>query len=718
MTGNNFSFAIGDDGIAELEFDVQGSKVNVLNSSFMEDLETLLSGPALDPSIKAMVITSRKPGIFIAGADLHEIYRITSYGDALEKSGRGQAVISRIEKLPYPTVCVINGACLGGGLELCLAATFRIVTDGEKTKLGLPETTLGLIPGFGGTWRLPKIAGLANALDMILSGRQVSGPAALKSGLADACYAQAFVDDKTAEFVRTILDPAKRTAILKKRRKKTLYAILTEGNPFGRFFVYRFARSGILRKTRGFYPAAVAALDAVRKNFGRSQRRALETERRLFSGMATTDIAKKLIGIFFIGEELKKAYSDAAPGGDFAAQVRYAGVTGAGKMGGAIAWLLSYRDIDVRMKDLTLKNLANGYKAAREIYAQLERLKKIESRVSGLKMHRITSATDYSGFDRSDFVIEAVAEDLGIKKEVYAGLEKVLRDDAVIATNTSSYSLKSLSEGMAHPERFVGMHFFNPVNRMHLVEIVRGETTSEPALHKAVALARRLGKIPVVIGDCNGFLVNRILMAYLTEAVHLLEEGADFTLIDRAIYDWGMPMGPFALLDEIGIKIGFKVASILLEAYPARAAGSVLFSKLGAIESLGGRSAGRGFFLYGKGGKKPNPEIRRILRENGVVPDKSIREKQVVDRCVLRMINESSLCLEEKIIDDPGFLDLAMIHGTGFPPFRGGVLKYADSIGIDNVVKGLESLESVHGARFKPSRMLGEMKTGNRRFYP
>ncbi|MEJ2664208.1 MAG: 3-hydroxyacyl-CoA dehydrogenase NAD-binding domain-containing protein [Spirochaetia bacterium] len=397
--------------------------------------------------------------------------------------------------------------------------------------------------------------------------------------------------------------------------------------------------------------------------------------------------------------------------------LKTAAVLGAGTMGGGIAWLFSNAGVSVVMKDVNRQAVGGAYAAVHTIYDTLVRIGKIDRREADMKAQKVSGTTDYRGFGRADFIIEAIVEDKKIKTDALAELETFCRPDAIIATNTSSLSVDELARGLEHPERFLGFHFFNPVSRMPLVEVVRGGKTSAGTLARAVRYARELGKTPIVVKDCHGFLVNRILMSYLNEALFLLQEGYDFSKVDRLMLNFGMPMGPFALLDEIGIRVALKVAHILSSAYPERSPGVALAAEMEADKSLGGRQAGRGFYLYEGKKRRPNPAVGNILKRQDIRIVGRFDADEVRERLLLRMINEAALCLEQKIIEKPAYLDLALILGTGFPAFRGGILRYADSLGTGTVLSLTERYAERAGGRFVPGALIRELARKERGFY-
>ena len=402
--------------------------------------------------------------------------------------------------------------------------------------------------------------------------------------------------------------------IYKKRKKRKFNETLVEGNPFARMIVFSKVKKDLIKKTRMFYPAPLEALNTIRKILKKNFRKALFIERESFSKLAVTEVSKRLINVFLLNEKIKKTYKleESLVKKINSNQIESIGLLGAGKMGGGIAWLFSNADISVRMKDISWNAVANGYKAISGIYSELIKIKKINIREAELKIKKISGTIDYSGFSNADIIIEAIIEDKDIKIKTLKEIESIVSKNAIISTNTSSFSVKELSSGLKHPERFIGFHFFNPVNRMPLIEVVKGPKTSNLTVQKMIALAQKLKKSAVVINDCNGFLVNRILMTYLNEAILMVEEGADFVKIDRAIYDFGMPMGPFTLLDEIGIKVGYKVAKVLFNAYPERSKASKIFSAIGSSDDISGKTSGKGFFIYKKNKKIPNQAILKF----------------------------------------------------------------------------------------------------------
>lgn len=700
-----FNLEVDSKGIAILTFDLADRKVNVLTSSVMDELDRILDTLMARRDIKALVFRSGKESGFIVGADIAEIRDVTDPSKGEELSKKGQRIFSKMESLPFPTVAAVHGPCMGGGLELALACTYRVISNDKKTVLALPEVKIGIIPGFGGTQRLPRLIGLANSLDMILTGRSIHPQQAKKLGLADeVTYKEILLSRAVAIAQRAIGKPRP-----KKVRARRSFAIkLMESNPFTRLIIYGAAKRNILKETRGNYPAPLAALEAVRVGLSRGLRVGYETESKLLGSLITTEVSKNLITVYYLSEALKK---DTSPP---AVTITNAGVIGAGVMGGGIAQLFAEKGIFVRIKDINTKAVGAGLKAAADIFRKRARkgiLTDIEARDG---MDRITGTIDYSGFGRVDIAVEAVVENMEIKKSVLREFEEVSSESAIFASNTSSLSITELAAASKRPDKVVGMHFFNPVEKMHLVEVIKGKTTSRETIAAVETLSRRLGKLPVLVNDGPGFLVNRILMPYLGEAVKMLEEGSKIEEIDNALLDFGMPMGAFILLDEIGIDIAHKVADILHQGLGERVKPSFLLAAL-AKEGYLGKKNGRGFYLYkGRERKGPDPGIYRLFAKSGTA---RFSKQELVERPVLLMIKEAALCLEEKIIERPDMLDAALIFGIGFPPFRGGLLRYADKIGPKAVTERLGAYAAKYGNRFAPPASLSEMAKTGKGFY-
>lgn len=687
-------------GLLHLVMDHPTRKLNVLDEAALGALEAVL--PELEAARDAtgLLLVSGKPGSFIAGADLEAIGAITDADVVLALIRRAHAAFSRFNALPYAKVAVIDGVCLGGGTELALCCDSRIASDEKRTQIGLPEVLLGLYPGFGGTTRLPGVVGYVNALDLILTGRSLDAKLALKMGLVARAVPAAWLMEAATEHLAAV---AKRPAADRRDRwrARDAQSWLLGANPLGRAIVFRQARAGVIAKTGGHYPAPLAAIDVLARCVGMPQAQALEVEAQCVAPLIAGPVCKNLVRIFRLSEDAKRkpvvADASLAP-----QAIDHLALAGAGVMGGGIAELASRFGIAVRLRDVRPESLQKGLQTVRSVMRERGRKKRTPQREMDMQFTRIAPTLELTGFSQADVAIEAVVEDLDIKRRVFAELEVRMRPDALLATNTSSLSVDALAEGLQHPDRFVGFHFFNPVHKMPLVEVVRGSRTSDVALVTAVALARRFGKTPVVVKDAPGFVVNRILMPYLREALHLLEEGYTVAELDRAMRRFGMPMGPFEVVDEVGLDVALKVAGVLSAAFPARMQPAPVLEKLVAAGRLG-RKNGRGFYRHAGRKRSVDGEVRGLL---GLGPERrGGGEERLTERMVLAMINEGARCVEEGVVTSPDHVDLAMIFGAGFPPFRGGVLRHADTLGLPHVVERLRAL-AAQAPRFAPCALL------------
>ncbi|MEJ2367004.1 MAG: 3-hydroxyacyl-CoA dehydrogenase NAD-binding domain-containing protein [Acidobacteriota bacterium] len=705
---NAWNLDLREDGIGLVTLDLSGEKINKLSAAVMEELDALLDRMRDEKDLKAAVFISGKDNIFIAGADIEEIKAVTDEENAYEVARKGQLVIDKVSHLPFPTVAAIHGACVGGGLEFVLACTHRIATDDKKTRLGLPEVKLGIIPGFGGSQRLPRLIGLQQALKIILNGSTVDGRKARKIGLAHACVPKNRLLDEALKLAsKAAAGKAPRPAF----KPKGMVNRILESTPFGRSVIFKKSREMVLKATGGHYPAPLAALDAVREGRGLRMDKALEVEAKKIPPLIVSATSKNLINLFFMTEDVKRQTGTA---GDTAPlQIRRAGVLGAGVMGGGIAQLLAQRGVTVRLKDIKEEFLGKGLAEAQRLFNRRVKRRRMKRHEAEDAMSRISPALAYDGFRTLDFVVEAVVEKLEVKRAVLKEVQEAASESLVFATNTSSLPITQIAEGAPRPDRVVGMHFFNPVHRMPLVEVIRGKETSDEAAATVFALAKRLGKMPVVCQDGPGFLVNRLLMPYLNEAAYLLEEGVPMEVLDSVMTGFGMPMGPVRLMDEVGLDTAYHVGQFLSSCFPDRMPPAPLMEKV-FQEGMLGKKSGIGFYFYFDGKQGPgNPDAIKLLP--GEPP--GINADTLVERMVLPMINEASRILEEKIVETPQDVDLGMIMGTGFPPFRGGLLRYADSLGAGHVADRLKALAEEAGPRFAPSPSLVEMASRGKRFF-
>ncbi len=713
-----------------LTFDLPGEKVNKLNRQVMGELESLLNelhGLSEKQVIDALIVRSGKPGNFVAGADITMIQAAQGAVEAEALSRAGQKLLDRWEDLPFPTVMAVNGAALGGGCEWSLASSAIVMSDDSNARIGLPEVMLGIIPGMGGCVRLPRKVGLVTALEMILASKNLNGERAYKAGLAEAVLPKENFEQSVFAWVRANLSALKAGDRIAKKPKLAgtggPLGVLMEKTPIGRAIMLKKARDGVLAKTKGNYPAPLEAIEVLSdtsgcfgsKLRGQDRQKAMEREARGFGRCADTEVSRNLIQVFFLTEGVKKSKGVSAESGVTARTVRSSAVLGAGVMGGGIAQLFADKNVPVRMKDLNSQALAIGIQAATKIWQKLVQTRRISQREALQKLNHISPVLDFSGFGNTDLVVEAILEKLDVKQKVFQELENHVRPDCVIVTNTSSLSVTAMQKVMKHPERFAGMHFFNPVHKMPLVEVIKGEQTSDEAVSTVFQFCKFVGKTPIVVKDVPGFLVNRLLLPYLNEATFLVADGAPVEELDAAILKFGMPMGPMELIDEVGIDVGDKVAHILYESYGARMAVSDLNSKVVTSGRLG-RKNGKGFYIYEPG--KPKRFDSTIYEVLGVKPKSGlISEQEMVDRCMLPMINEAARSLDENVVATPGEVDLGMIMGTGFPPFRGGLLRYADTLGAAELLERLKKYEARFGARFEPAPGIVRRAKSGQKFY-
>jgi 3-hydroxyacyl-CoA dehydrogenase / enoyl-CoA hydratase / 3-hydroxybutyryl-CoA epimerase len=692
-----------DDGVTWLTFDIPGARVNTLGADALDELEAMVDAIASDEAVRTVVIVSGKPVGFIAGADISEFGSIRDEEQARALAQRGQDVLGKIASLKATTIAVIHGACMGGGLELALACDYRLATDHDKTAMGLPEVNLGIIPGWGGTQRLPRLIGLAAGLEMILGGRSRNTRKAFRSGLIDGVIAEAFLAEQVRRFIASVATAAGAGKVVARRSAKRPRVMkVLERTPMGRALILRGARKTVLKKTHGHYPAPLEAIEVIRKTCVRSD---MTVEAAALGRMACTPISRNLVRIFQSSQDLKRR------SGEKARPVRTAAVVGAGAMGGGIAWALSNASVSVRLKDISWDAVVQGTASAASMFHAKVKRRKMTPGDMYLAMHRISGTVEYTGFGRVDAVIEAVVEDMGIKRQVLGEIEKCVPSDALIMSNTSSLSIDEMASGLKHPERFLGLHFFNPVNRMQLVEVVPGEKTSDEAVASACELVRAMGKMPIVVGSCAGFLVNRILIPYIIESAAMFEEGVPAAKIDEALMDFGMPMGALSLADEVGLDVGYKVAKVLERAYGERMHVPEGLERIVRDGATIGKKSGRGFYVYDKGETHPNAEALTLAADGpraaaGEGADGEMSDEDVIDRAILVMVNEAARCLDEGVARDAESLDLAMVMGTGFAPFRGGVMQYAKERGYGEVVERLGALSETYGERFEPAPLL------------
>ena len=705
--------------VAILTLDVPGAPLNTLSYSLVDEFRRVFDEVERDTTVRCAVLISGKPDNFIAGADIEQFLEFQTAEDAERASFEGHKLLNRLERLRVPVVAAIHGACLGGGLEATIACAWRIATDHPKTVLGLPEVQLGLIPGTGGTQRLPRLIGLPAALDMILRGRNVYPKKALKLGLVDEVVHPAILREIAIARARELGSGLRKRSEGKGSRRAE--GLLVEGNRLGRALVFKKARESVLAQTHGHYPAPLAALDVIRAGYEKGVEAGFVEESRRFGELAMTEVSRQLIFLFFATNALKKD-----PGVDSPAPqprtVEKIAVLGAGFMGAGIASVAVQQGTLVRLKDTDYGRVGKGLAAVRAVLRERYDRKQITRQQFEDMQVLAGGTTNYTGFGNVEIVIEAVFEDLDLKHRVLLESEPLIPDDAIYASNTSTIPISLIAARATRPERVLGMHFFSPVHKMPLLEVIVTDRTSKHATVTAVAYGKKLGKTVIVVNDGPGFYTTRTLSAYMNEAGRLLDEGASIDAIDKALVDFGFPVGPMTLLDEVGIDVGGKVGLVLAESLGLRMTPSEAMRRVvGAGRT--GRKGRSGFYKYDAGGKKGGVDssiyqiigagARASTGRHVVIP-----EDEIVRRCVLAMVNEAARCLEERILRGVRDGDVGAVFGIGFPPFRGGPFRYVDSVGVQEIVRQLQELNVRHPPRFEPAAVLLDMARTGARFYP
>lgn len=688
-----------DDGVAILTFDSPGSSVNTLSRQSLAELEQGVRQVLAEAKTRACVLTSAKEETFLAGADLDEVSGVTDASVAREVSARAHAVLNLIVESEIPFVAAIHGAALGGGLEVALACHGRVATSDAKTSLGLPEVQLGLLPGAGGTQRLVRLIGLRQALPVLLTGSRVRAAKAARLGLVDRVVERSKLLEEAARFALTL-----KGGVAKSRMSVLDRLLLLPGF---RAVILRQARQQVVRQTRGHYPAPVAILDCVQTGLERGLAQGIRRESELFGQLVVSPEAKSLIWIFHATRELKKLPADAAP----AAPLTSLGVIGAGLMGEGIA-AVSIPLNPVVLKDITESALS---RALGRIHASLQ--KRVEGgslpqAEATRQKERLRSSMRYEDLAQSELVIEAVFEDLKLKQKVLSEVEAVVAANAVFASNTSALPIRDIAQHALHPERVVGMHYFSPVPKMPLLEIVRAEKSSAGAIHRAQAYGIAQGKTVIVVKDQPGFYTTRILAPLLNEAMLLLEEGASIEAVDGAMKAYGFPVGPILLLDEVGIDVGAHVAQDLGRAFGSRWGRTS--AALGKLREAGylGKKNGKGFYTAQKA---PNVEVYPYF---GPIGRKPLDRAEIQERISFVMMGEAVHCLQETVLGCARDGDIGAIFGLGFPPFLGGPFHTLDRMGLPEAVRKMKDLASRHGDRFQPAPLLVELASQGRKFYP
>jgi 3-hydroxyacyl-CoA dehydrogenase/enoyl-CoA hydratase/3-hydroxybutyryl-CoA epimerase/enoyl-CoA isomerase len=703
------SLEILDGSIALVTFDLPNSRANTMGQGVLAELSKLAGYLASQSNLQGLVLRSGKPGMFIAGADLRELGAARPEpGQIRAVTQRGLDMIAGFESLPFPTVAAVDGSCMGGGLELILGFDFRVAGTNPKAEFGFPEVKIGLFPGWGGTQRLTRLIGPSLAADIVCGGEPVKAQRAKEIGLIfDVVPSERLLDE-----ARRIIAWAHESGAWREGRKRKQQPVGLSEEQHG--FAFAVARAAVLEKTKGQFPAPLAALDAMAKGCLLPLDEGLKVETEHFISLPGSPISRNLIGIFFMTQRLQKdtGVADASiqPG-----PVERVGVLGAGLMGAGIAAAHIRRGIPVMLMDSFPQALEKGVAGiAKGMQSRVE-IGRLAPADMVAALGRLSTTASTAAMGDRDVVIEAIIEKEETKVETYKQLQSILPKDAILASNTSTISITRMAKAVAKPEHFAGMHFFNPVDRMQLVEVIRGERTSDATVVTLVALAKRIGKTPIVVRDCPGFLVNRILFPYLNESLVLLEEGALPRAIDKAAVAFGMPMGPITLNDLVGLDTSLYAGKVVNTAFADRAKSTRILEELVAAKRFGQKS-GAGFYSYAKGSRGADDPAFAAILERCRTGQRDISPEEITDRLFLPMLTEASRVLTEGIVRDPGDVDMGLILGIGFPPQRGGLLRWADSVGLGKILEKLKQYERL-GARFTPTEQMRRLAGQNRGFY-
>ena len=703
-----FTLEKRQDGIAILTMDVQGESMNTLKSDFGDEISVILDQIENDADIKGVVVASGKKDSFVVGADITMLAACESAQDGETISTQGQQLFDRIENIPKTFVAAIHGPALGGGLELALACDYRVCSDSDKTQLGLPEVQLGLLPGSGGTQRLPALIGIQQSMKMMLTGSPVRAKQAKKYGIVDDSVPMSILLTVAIELAGK---PVKTRII-----KKSVVNKVLENTSFGRGIMFKKAREKTMAQTKGNYPAPMFIIDCIEAGL-QNREKGYTTEANLFGQLVMTPESKQLREIFFATTEMKK---ESGVEGVKPEKIKKIGVLGGGLMGGGIAFVSATKaKVPVRIKDINENGIAGAMKYSYDILNKKVKKRFMLSSQMQKQLANITGCLDYSGYKSVDMAIEAVFEDVGLKQKMVAEIEEHCHDKTIFASNTSSIPIADIAANAKRPENVVGLHYFSPVDKMPLVEVIGHEGTSQQTISTTVDFAKRQGKTPIVVKDGAGFYVNRILAPYMSEAGFLAMEGQPINAIDKALVKFGFPVGAFKLLDEVGIDVGTKIIPILMKQFGERFAAPVAFEKLLENDRKGKKNRS-GFYDYsGKAkdknaGKEVDESVYKLL---GVSPHSKYTDATVVERCLLLMLNEAAMCLDEGVVRNARDGDIGAIFGIGFPPFKGGPFRYMDELGIDHVVSRLEHYASTYNEKYTPSALLLKMRDDSKTFY-
>ncbi|MBC8948284.1 fatty acid oxidation complex subunit alpha FadJ [Xenorhabdus sp. TS4] len=706
-----FSFSVRDDKVGIITIDVPGEKVNTLKAEFVEQFLIMFEKARQVSGLKGLVIVSGKPDTFIAGADISMIANCQTQEEATALAEKGQKLFAQIANYPLPVVAAIHGACLGGGLELALACHARICSLDEKTRLGLPEVQLGLLPGSGGTQRLPRLIGVSAALDIILTGRQLKAKQAQRLGVVDEAVPLDILLDVAVQYVKK--------GIVK--RKPLAWSQRILASALGRPLLFQMVHKKTREKTRGHYPAPEKIINVICAGLEKGSEKGFQFEAKAFGELAMTQESEALRSLFFASTTLKNETGSS----EQPAEIRHVGILGGGLMGGGIANVTVTRgNLPARIKDINEKGINQALKYTWDLLSKRVKQRRLKSSERSRQMSLLTGTTDYSGFKQADIIVEAVFEDLVLKRQMVAEIEENTKPETIFASNTSSLPIHKIAEAATRPEQVIGLHYFSPVDKMPLVEVIPHAGTSEKTIATVVALAKKQGKTAIVVGDKAGFYVNRILTPYINEAGYCVLEGEPIEHIDNALMNFGFPIGPINLLDEVGIDVGTKIIPVLVEELGSRFEAPEILDAI-LRDDRKGKKNGRGFYLYASKkssfwpfGKKPNKEVdASIYSLLKIKPAIKMLPADIAQRCVMLMLNEAVRCLDEGIIRSPRDGDIGAVFGIGFPPFLGGPFRYIDRLGSDKVVEILRRLEAQYGERFAPCERLIQMAEQKNKFH-
>lgn len=699
-------------GIYEMRFDLKDSSVNKFNQATIKELSDAVLALQRHDGIKALLFSSAKKSFFV-GADVAEFGAMFQAPEAtiVEELLKINALFSRIEDLPFPTVVAINGEALGGGLEICLACDYRVMA--HNGKVGLPEVKLGILPGWGGTVRLPRIIGVDNAIEWIATGSTKRAAAALKEGAVDSVVSESLLREASLQLLQDCIDGKFNYAERRLEKRAPLPLSSIE-----KTMAFTSAKGVVGAKAGPHYPSPMTIISVIEKHASLDRENAFKVEAAAFAKLTKSPVTASLISIFMKDQYMKKQSKKMSEGG---VDIKKTAVLGAGIMGGGIAYQSASSGVPIVMKDINQKALDDGLTESDSLFFKQIKRGRLNQVEATTAMHRIMPSLAYGDFGDVDLVVEAVVENPKIKQSVLKEVEDVIPSNAILTSNTSTISIDSLAQALKRPENFCGMHFFNPVHLMPLVEVIRGEKTSHEAIASTVAYARKLGKTPIVVNDCPGFFVNRVLFPYFGGFSLLLKQGADFMRVDKLMEKWGWPMGPAYLLDVVGIDTGYHGGEVMADGFPER----MKYDYTTAVDLLYkaeryGQKNGSGFYRYeldrrGKQQKLPDPGTTAIIKD-AVTETLEFSDEEIIERMMIPMCIETLRCLDEKIVSGPADADIGLIYGIGFPPFRGGVLHYIDTMGMSNFLKMCEKYSDL-GPLYQPTQSMKKMAASNQSFF-